>query len=74
MPGKTIGQKLMLKPGQTFLLLAAPEGYVKALGALPEGVNLTSAASGRVDAIQVFTRTKREATLSSTRMKTTPVP
>jgi hypothetical protein len=44
MSGKTIGQKLMLKPGHTFLLLAPPAAYEKALGALPKGVKLTSAA------------------------------
>jgi len=60
MSGKTIRQKLMLKPGQTFLLLTPPAGYEKALGALPKGVNPTSTASGRVDAIQVFTSSMKE--------------
>jgi Protein of unknown function (DUF3052) len=60
MPGKTIGEKLMLKPGQTFLLLKAPDGYEKSLGALPKGVMLTTAASGKVDAVQVFASSKKE--------------
>jgi hypothetical protein len=60
MSGKTIGEKLMLKPGQTFLLLKPPAGYEKSVGALPKGVTLTTSASGKVDAIQVFVSSKKE--------------
>jgi hypothetical protein len=60
MPGKTIGEKLMLKPGQTFLLLKPPTGYERSLGALPKGVKLTTTTSGRVDAIQAFVSSMKE--------------
>jgi hypothetical protein len=60
MSGKTIGEKLMLKPGQTFLLLKPPAGYEESVGALPEGVTPTASASGKVDAVQVFVSSKKE--------------
>jgi Protein of unknown function (DUF3052) len=60
MSGKTVGEKLMLKPGQSFLLLKPPAGYEKSLGILPKGVTLTTVPSGRVDVIQVFASSKKE--------------
>ena len=60
MPGKTIGEKLMLKPGQTFLLLKPPPGYEKSLGPMPKGVKLVTATSGTVNAVQVFVSSRKE--------------
>jgi hypothetical protein len=60
MSGKTIGEKLMLKPGQTFLLLNPPAGYEKSVGTLPEGVTFAASASGKVDAVQAFVSSKKE--------------
>ena len=60
MPGKTIGEKLMLKPGQTLLLVKPPVGYDKSLGALPKETRLVKATSGKVDVIQAFARSKTD--------------
>ena len=60
MSGKTIGEKLMPKPGQVLLLLKPPPGYEKSLGALPKGVRLTTSASGKADAIQIFLSSRKE--------------
>ncbi|MDA4134487.1 MAG: DUF3052 family protein [Thaumarchaeota archaeon] len=69
MSGKPVCEKLMLKPGQTFLLLRPPAGYEKSLDALPKGVKLVSAASGKADAVQVFVRSKNELQGTLTRLK-----
>lgn len=60
LPGKTIGEKLMLKPGQTFLLLKPPPGYERSMGLLPEGVRLTTSETGKVDAIQFFAGSQKD--------------
>jgi Protein of unknown function (DUF3052) len=60
MPGKSIAEKLMLKPGQTLLLVKPPAGYEKSLGILPKGVKLTKTTSGKVDAVQVFVTSDKE--------------
>jgi len=57
---KPLAKKLALKPGQRFLLLGAPPGYEDALGALPQGVTMTTKAGGKADAVQVFATTKEE--------------
>ena len=53
-------KKLGLKPGQRLLVLGAPDGYLDALGELPEGVALSSAPDGAFDRIQVFVRDAAE--------------
>jgi hypothetical protein len=57
---KPLAKKLALKPGQRFLLLAAPPGYKELLGPLPEGVVMTTKGEGNADAVQVFATTKKE--------------
>jgi hypothetical protein len=56
-------KKLLLKPGNRFLLLNAPEGYLALLGELPQGVILWQEVSGpgNYDLVQVFVRSKAEA-------------
>lgn len=59
----------MLKPGQTFLLLNAPAGYEKSLGATSRGVKLATTITGKADVIQVFLTSKKELQESLPRLK-----
>ncbi len=54
--GTPLPQKLGIKPGQRVAFLAAPADFGRALGALPDGVIVESALSGRVpfDVIVLF--------------------
>lgn len=54
MSDKTISQKLLLKPGQEFLLVNPPPGYLDRVGSIPEGANIRSQTSSPVSMIQVF--------------------
>jgi hypothetical protein len=47
-------KKLLIKPGYRLLLLNAPEGYAAHLGALPDGVSLSTTADGQYDWVQLF--------------------
>lgn len=59
MSEKTTREKLMLKPGQTFLLLNPPAGYERSLG-VTKDVKLTKTTLGKADVIQVFVSSKKE--------------
>ncbi len=74
MSEKTITEKLMLKPGQTFLLLNPPAGYEKSLGAAGKGVKVAMAMSGKADVIQVFVSSKKELQDLLPRLKKTVNP
>jgi hypothetical protein len=60
MSEKTIAEKLSIKPGSKFLLINPPSGYVSQMGALPEGVDLLSDSTNRVEAIQIFVANRAE--------------
>ena len=53
-------KKLQLKPGQHALFLNAPEGYIAALGPLPDGVALADGPAGTLDFVQLFARDSAE--------------
>jgi len=53
--GKPLIGKLGIKPGARLLLLAAPPGYARTLGSLPEGVVAAKTLRGTFDFIQFFT-------------------
>jgi hypothetical protein len=55
-------KKLQLKPGQHALFLNAPEGYIAALGPLPDGVALVDGPAGTLDFVQLFVRDSAELT------------
>ncbi|HEY7127213.1 MAG TPA: hypothetical protein VH590_21355 [Ktedonobacterales bacterium] len=55
MADTTLPKKLLIKPGYRVLLLNAPAGYRDILGAL-EGVEVSGAAEGAFDLVQVFAR------------------
>jgi hypothetical protein len=59
MSQKSIAQKLLLKSGNTFLLLNSPQDYLDQIGALPEDVNIITQAKSSVDVIQCFLTTKK---------------
>jgi hypothetical protein len=52
--GTPLAKKLGFKPGTRATLVGAPRDYAETLGALPEGVELTTALTGEVDLIQLF--------------------
>ena len=60
MSEKSIAEKLSIKPGSKFLLVNPPAGYADKIGKLPEGVEIFSGSSGRVEAIQVFVANRNE--------------
>lgn len=60
MPDTSLSKRLAIKPGHRLLVLNAPEGYVDALGELPDGVELATSAEGTFDFVQVFTRSTTE--------------
>lgn len=60
--GTPLPQKLGIKAGCRLALAAAPEGFTQTLGALPEGVKLTSLgrAKGPFDVIVAFFAAERD--------------
>jgi hypothetical protein len=55
-----LAKKLLIKPGQTWLVLDPPEDYLATLEPLPDGVNLVFSIDTAVDGIQVFVKTSTE--------------
>ncbi len=66
MSDRSIAQKLFIKPGNKYLLINPPAGYIAQLGQLPEGTIILSDSSCLVEVIQVFVvnRTELEAQLT----------
>jgi hypothetical protein len=60
MSEKTVAQKLMVKAGQTLLILNAPKGYERTIGKMPEDVIVHSRGGQVADIIQAFIRSKTE--------------
>jgi hypothetical protein len=60
MSDKTIAQKLMIKEGQSVLLLNAPHGYNSVLGTLPKNTTAVKTLTRPVDLIQLFVANRRE--------------
>jgi hypothetical protein len=52
--GRSLVEKLGVKPDQRLALLSAPPGYERLLGPLPDGVVVQRALRGRFDFIQQF--------------------
>jgi len=49
-----VAKKLLIKPGQRWLLYNAPANYLAVLNPLPDGVEITYTADGSVNGIQLF--------------------
>ena len=58
--GRSLVDKLGIKPKKRVAILRAPKGYARTLGKLPEGVTVTSVARGRLAFIHIFTSTIRD--------------
>jgi hypothetical protein len=56
----TTSKKLRLQAGQKALLINPPQGYLQALGELPEGVQVTTQPDGSYDFVQLFVKDRSE--------------
>jgi CheY-like chemotaxis protein len=57
---KPLAGKLGIKPDSSLALVDAPEGFERALGALPEGVTLQRGLRGRADLVLWFVKSQKE--------------
>jgi hypothetical protein len=57
-----LSKKLLMKPGQQWLIINAPEEYLTVLEPLPEQVQLSFSLNGRVDGMQVVVKNSAELT------------
>ena len=55
-----LAKKLLMKPGQTWLILNAAPGYLALLEPLPDGVHLVFAVGTLIDGMQLFIKTAAE--------------
>jgi hypothetical protein len=60
MAGKTIAQKLLLKPDQRIVLINPPPGYFELLMPLPDDSLLVENPDGPVEFVQLFVKNKQE--------------
>ncbi len=58
--GTPLAKKLGIKEGHRVAFLSAPDGFPELLGELPEGVTVRSRASGPLDVIVFFTRSRAD--------------
>ncbi|MGH7547189.1 MAG: DUF3052 domain-containing protein [Gemmatimonadales bacterium] len=58
--GRSLVEKLGIKPAATIAILNAPRGYDRALGRLPKQVTRKARVAGPLDFIQLFTSQKSE--------------
>jgi hypothetical protein len=69
MSDKSIAQKLFIKPGNKFLLIDPPAGYLAQMGEFPEGTIILSDSSCLVEVIQVFVTNRAELIEQLPRLK-----
>jgi hypothetical protein len=60
--GTTLAKKLGIKEGHRVAFPSGPEGFRGLLGELPEGVSVKSRATGPLDVIVFFTKSRAELT------------
>jgi hypothetical protein len=68
--GKSLVQKLGIKPGWRLIFVHAPENYDSLLGALPEGVAVQKRLTGEFNFIQFFTTEHAELEDTFPKLKT----
>jgi hypothetical protein len=66
-----LAKKLLIKPGQHWLILNAPEDYLATLEPLPGGTTLSFTSEGSFNGVQVFV--KNSAELNDTLIQLKPV-
>lgn len=59
-----VAKKLLMKPGQRWLLFNAPDAYLSVLDPLPEGVHISHEATGDFNGIQLFVLNSAELATS----------
>lgn len=64
-----LAKKLLIKPGQTWLVLNSPESYLATLEPLPDGVKLLFDVIGPVDGMQLFVKNNQELAESLIQVK-----
>jgi len=67
-------KKLGLKPGMRALVVAAPDGYLKSLAPLPEGVILSQRIGGSHEFVQFFATQKSEIEKSAKKLLQSAAP
>ena len=60
MAESALAKKMKLKAGTRAAVINAPAGYLKSIGPIPAGVELSETLSGRSGWIQAFVRTRAE--------------
>ena len=55
---RSLVAKLGIKPGMRVVVLAAPSGYARTLGALPPGAKVSTSARGTQSFIHLFTKSR----------------
>lgn len=69
MPDKSIAQKLSIKPGNRFLLVNPPDGYLARIGTMPASAIHLNESSVPVEAIQVFVENHQDLEQQLPRLK-----
>ena len=57
---QSVAQKLRIARDMQLLLLNAPQGYARMLGALPDGVQIATEPAGQYDVVLLFVRDRVE--------------
>lgn len=60
MSEQSLVRRLYIKPGYKIAIVNAPEGYMEALGDLPEGVEIIRNLNGQFDLVQVFINSRAD--------------
>jgi len=74
MSEKTVAQKLMVKAGQSLVLLNAPESYRERLQDLPKDVSVSTKLGGDAEVIQYFVTSKKELEKALPKLKAAASP
>jgi hypothetical protein len=64
-----LAKKLLIKPGQHWLIMNAPEDYLATLEPLPDDVRLSFTPEGNFNGIQVFVKNSHELGVAITQLK-----
>ncbi len=57
----SLAKKLLIRPGQTLIIINPPPGYLDELGPLPEGVEIAEQPDGPFDVVHLFVSNTEEA-------------
>ena len=58
--GKPLAEKLGIKAGSEIRMMGAPDGYLKLIEPLPEGVKIAARLSKNTDLVHIFSSRKTE--------------